>query len=251
MDNFAIKTIHLTKKFNNLTAVKDLNLEIPAGEIFAFLGPNGAGKTTTVKLLSCLLKPTSGNIFICGYDASKDPIEIKKSIGLVPDHPFIYPKLKGIEFLQLIGNVYKVDLKQQKKFIYEYIEKLDLSDFIEELTETYSLGTRQKLIIMSALLHNPKVLLLDEPLVGLDPKSSRIIKNLFIELSKKNVTVFISTHFLSLAEELAHRIGIINRGELIAIGTKQELSALAKKEGTLEEVYLELTKEQELCSPSE
>jgi len=251
MKNYNIKTIQLTKKFNKITAVNNLNLEILPGEIFAFLGPNGAGKTTTIKLLSCLLKPTSGNIFICGYETTKNPIEIKKIIGLVPDHPFIYPKLKGIEFLQLVGNIYKVDPEQQKKLTSEFIEKLDMTDFIDELIETYSLGTRQKLIIMSVLLHNPKVLLLDEPLVGLDPKSSRIIKNIFIELSKKGVTLFISTHFLSLAEELAHRIGIINKGELIAIGTKEELREIAKKEGNLEEVYLELTKEQELCSHSE
>ncbi len=244
MENY-IKTNQLTKKFNNIYAVKNLNLEISRGEIFAFLGPNGAGKTTTIKLLSCLLKPTFGDIFICGYDALKNPIEIKKIIGLVPDHPFIYPKLKGIEFLQLVGNIYKVNPDQQEKFISEYVEKLNLSEFIEELIETYSLGTRQKLVIMSALLHNPKVLLLDEPLVGLDPKSSRTIKNIFIELSKKGITIFISTHLLSLAEELAHRIGIINKAELIATGTKEELRTLSRKEGTLEEVYLELTKEKE------
>ncbi len=235
MENY-IKTNQLTKKFNNIYAVKNLNLEISRGEIFAFLGPNGAGKTTTIKLLSCLLKPTFGDIFICGYDALKNTIKIKKIIGLVPDHPFIYPKLKGIEFLQLVGNIYKVNPDQQEKFISEYVEKLNLSEFIEELIETYSLGTRQKLVIMSALLHNPKVLLLDEPLVGLDPKSSRTIKNIFIELSKKGITIFISTHLLSLAEELAHRI---------ATGTKEELRTLSRKEGTLEEVYLELTKEKE------
>jgi len=251
MENYAINTVQLTKKFNKTTAVNNLNLKISHGEIFAFLGPNGAGKTTTIKLLGCLLKPTSGNIFICGFETTKNPIQIKKIIGIVPDHPFIYPKLKGIEFLQLVANIYKVDSEEQKKLIPELIEKLEMSDFINDLIETYSLGMRQKLIILSVLLHNPKVLLLDEPLVGLDPKSSRIIKNIFVELSKKGVTLFISTHFLALAEELAHRIGIINKGELIALGTKEELREIAKKEGNLEEVYLELTKEQELCSYSE
>lgn len=240
-NNLSIKTVNLTKSFNNLTAVRNINLEIKSGEIFAFLGPNGAGKTTTVKLLCGLLKPSSGEIYVCGREASKDSLEIKKSIGLVPDHPFLYPKLKGIEFLQLIGNVYKVTIKDQKDRIPELLKMFALEEAASDLIETYSLGMRQKLVIASVLLHKPEILILDEPLVGLDPKSARLVKDIFHGLAQRGTTVFMCTHILEIAEKLATKIGIIHKGELIALGTKDEIRAKTTNTGTLEDIYLELT----------
>ncbi|OGS20648.1 MAG: ABC transporter [Elusimicrobia bacterium RIFOXYA2_FULL_40_6] len=240
-NNLSIKTVNLKKTFNNLTAVKNINLEINPGEIFAFLGPNGAGKTTTVKLLCGLLKPTSGEIYVCGQKAEKNSIEIKKLIGLVPDHPFIYPKLKGVEFLQLIGDVYNVSLNEQKDRIPELLKTFGLEEASLDLIETYSLGMRQKLVICSVLLHKPKILILDEPLVGLDPKSARLVKDIFHGLAQRGTTVFMCTHILEIAEKLATKIGIIHKGELIALGTKEEICAKTTNTGTLEDIYLELT----------
>ncbi|OGS23273.1 MAG: ABC transporter [Elusimicrobia bacterium RIFOXYA2_FULL_39_19] len=238
-NNLSIKTENLTKSFGGITAVKNVNLEIKQGEIFAFLGPNGAGKTTTVKMLCGLISPTSGKMVICGNDAKDSQLEIKKIIGLVPDHPFIYPKLKGVEFMQLVGDVYKVDIQKQRERIPELLKMFGLDEAAQDLIETYSLGMRQKLIIASVLLHNPKVLILDEPLVGLDPKSARLVKDIFLGLSQKGVTVFMCTHILEIAEKLATKIGIIHKGELIAVGTKEEIRS--NKTGTLEDIYLELT----------
>lgn len=237
MTETTIKTVGLTKSFNFFTALKKLDLEIHAGEIFAFLGPNGAGKTTTVKLLAGLLRQTSGEAYICGHSVEKTPMLTKKLIGLLPDTPFIYPKLTGIEFLRLVSDIYGVPAEEQKKRIPELLEMFDLIAFSGEIVESYSHGMRQKLVLASILLHKPRVLLLDEPLVGLDPKTARLVKDMFVELAKRGVTIFMCTHILEIAEKLADRIGIINRGELILLSDKTGLRE--KAAGKLEDIYLE------------
>ncbi|OIO75123.1 MAG: hypothetical protein AUJ85_04060 [Elusimicrobia bacterium CG1_02_37_114] len=236
-----IRIVNLTKCFGKHKALDNLNLEIPAGEIFAFIGPNGAGKTTTVKLLSGLLKPTSGSVSICGYDVQKEHIKVKKIIGLLPDRPFIYSKLTGIEFLQIIGDIYGIPGNEQKSRIPELITMFGMDEFINELIESYSHGMRQRLILASILLRQPKVLILDEPLVGLDPKMARLVKDMFIELSNRGITIFMCTHILELAEKLSHRIGIIDNGRLIALGSKEELIEKLKGTASLEDIYLKLT----------
>ena len=241
---FAIKIINLIKKFNNLTVIDNINLEILPGEIFAFLGPNGAGKTTTVKLISGLLRPTSGDIFVYGYNVVKQPLEIKKIIGLLPDNPFIYPKLTGREFLRITGNIYKVPSEQQEKTITEFVSLFNLEDIIDNLIETYSRGTKQKIILASILLHKPKLLLLDEPLVGLDPESSKLVKKIFLDLSNSGTAIFMCTHILEIAEKIANRIGIINMGKIVAIGSKEEMTKKLTLDN-LEDIYFKLTEKNE------
>ena len=231
----------LVKRFGSLTAVHALDLQIRKGEIFGFLGPNGAGKTTTVKLITGLLKPTEGSIRVAGFDVATHSLEAKRVMGLVPDEPFVYPKLTGAEYLRFIGELYGVKLDVQKRRIPELLEMFELSDWGGELLETYSHGMRQKLVISAILLHEPKVLLLDEPMVGLDPKSARMVKEIFTTLAKRGTTIFMCTHVLEIAEKLCHRIGIMIGGRLIALGTLDELKAQARKEGSdLEEVFLSL-----------
>lgn len=239
MNSIIVK--NLNKKFGNFDVLKNLNLEIRHGEMFAFLGPNGAGKTTTVKLLCGVLKPTSGEISICGINIVKNPIEAKKQIGVVPDHPFVYPKLTGEEFLHLVGNLYGVDGGERSKKIRNLVEMFEMNDYASHLIETYSLGMKQKTVIASMLIHEPKVVILDEPLVGLDPKSARLVKDAFIELCNRGTTIFMCTHILEVAEKIADRIGIIDKGELIAIGTRDELRLKVKTGESLEEIYLGLT----------
>jgi ABC-2 type transport system ATP-binding protein len=241
METPAIKTAGLTKKFGGLTAVENLELEIKFGEIFAFLGPNGAGKTTTVKLLTGLLRPTSGSAAVGGFDIQKNPIEAKRAAGLVSDEPFVYQYLSGFEFMRFVGDIYGVPAAEQKERIPELLEMFELRNWSGELVETYSHGMKQKLVIASVLLHEPKVLILDEPLVGLDPKSARLVKDILMKLSERGVAVFMCTHVLEIAEKLAHRVAIIQRGKLIALETVEELRARARTQGNLEDIFLELT----------
>jgi ABC-2 type transport system ATP-binding protein len=241
MNTPVIKAINLTKNFGKLTAVNNLNLEVNSGEIFAFLGPNGAGKTTTVKLLTGLLHPTGGSAMIAGHDISKEPISAKKEFGLVSDQPYVYPHLTGFEFMRLVGDLYSVNIDYQKEKIPELLEMFELKAWADELTESYSHGMKQKLVIASVLLHNPKVMFLDEPLVGLDPKSARLVKDVFITLAKKGTCIFMCTHVLEIAERLAHRVGIILAGKLIAVETVETLKKNASTTGNLEDVFLEMT----------
>ena len=232
-----IKLTNLTKKFGNKVAVDNINLEIPSGEIFGILGPNGAGKTTTIKMISGLLKPTTGNINVFGFDVRKNPVEAKKIIGLLPDTPFIYQKLTGREFLEFICGIY--DAGSQK--IDEYLELFELKDHGDELVESYSHGMQQKLVLAGILIREPKAILLDEPLVGLDPKSARLVKNIYSEQSKKGTSIFLSTHILEIAEKLCYRLAIINEGKIIALGTLDELKKHAQTEKDLEDVFFKLT----------
>ncbi|MEK6589113.1 MAG: ABC transporter ATP-binding protein [Nitrospinota bacterium] len=234
---------NLTKSYGSLTAVSDLNLSIPAGECFGFLGPNGAGKTTTIKLLAGLLKPNKGTIEICGYNIQLDPQRVKSIIGYIPDKPFIYEKLTGGEFLDFIADLYQVNGTFVKNKREELLNLFSIKDFEHELVEGYSHGMKQKLVITAALIHNPRVIIIDEPMVGLDPKGMRQVKEIFKELTKNGVTVFMSTHTMSIAQEMCHRIGIIQKGKLIALGTMDELQRQARVSSGLEDVFLQLTSE--------
>lgn len=245
-NSIAIETFDLTKKYGSLAAVNNLNLKIKSGEIFGFLGPNGAGKTTTIKLMTGLLKPTAGTVKIMGRDIQEDPLGAKKNFGLIPEEPRIYEKLTGIEFLRFIGNIFAMDKKEIEEKIRELLKVFDLTGRGDELIQSYSHGMKQKMAIAGALIHSPKVLFFDEPTVGLDPKSARVIKDIMKFRAKSGVCIFMSTHILEIAERMCDRVGIINNGELIAVGDMDELRKISKeKEGNLEEIFLQLTGEEE------
>lgn len=242
-----IRIENLTKKFGKVEAVSSLNLHIPKGELFGFLGPNGAGKTTTIKILSGLLKPTSGFVTIGGFNVQEAPRQAKKLVGLIPDQPFVYGKLTGEEFLNFVANLYEIPSSKINKKRKELLAIFELTDWRNELIESYSHGMRQKLVICAALIHDPKVIIVDEPMVGLDPKSAQIVKHIFKNLSKKGITIFMSTHTLEVAEQLCDRIGIIQKGKLIALGNKEDLRRTARiKDIKLENIFLELTGDAEM-----
>jgi ABC-2 type transport system ATP-binding protein len=235
----------LKKSFGSLIAVDGLDLEIPTGEFFAFLGPNAAGKTTTIKMLAGLLKPTEGEVFIGGFDMLREPSKAKELLAYVPDFPFLYEKLTCSEFMQFVGDIFRLDRKDIAQRMEELFEKFHLDEYRHELTENLSHGTRQRLVIASALLHDPKVFIIDEPMVGLDPMHARIVKQELRERAKAGMTLFLSTHQLSVAEEVADRVGIIHHGKLIALGTVQELRNQAHETGALEKVFLSLIDQEE------
>jgi ABC-2 type transport system ATP-binding protein len=230
----------LTKRFGDLTAVDELSLEVAQGEFFAFLGPNGAGKTTTIKMLSGLLRPTSGEVRVGGFDMTREPEKAKALMAYVPDFPFLYDKLTSLEFMQFVGEVYGLDRATIARRGGELFEKFHLDEYGHELIENLSHGSRQRLVIASALLHEPKVLVIDEPMVGLDPTHARIVKQEFRARAEAGMTIFLSTHQLSVAEEVADRIGIIYRGKLIALGTVADLRRQTSESGALEKVFLTL-----------
>lgn len=247
--NVMIKTDHLTKTFGNKIAVNNLCLEIKRGEIFAFLGPNGAGKTTSIKMLTGLLRPDSGDILIAGHDALREPLLAKSKLSYIPDQPYLYDKLSGREFLNFVGELYGISKEECAKKVEEYVAFFETGEYIDQLTEHYSHGMKQRVVIASALLHNPEILIIDEPMVGLDPKSSRLVKNIMRDLAAKGTTIFMSTHVLSVAEEVADRVGIINLGNVIALGTVEELREKCQSEAlipgthykSLEDLFLALT----------
>jgi ABC-2 type transport system ATP-binding protein len=236
-----IQTFGLTKRFGAKLAVNNLNLEVKRGEIFAFLGPNAAGKTTTIKLLTGLLKPTEGSALICGYDVQKDYIKAKSILSYIPDIPYLYERLTGREFLRFVSEIYLLDEKDANRKINELLRFFDMDIYADILIEEYSHGMCQKIVICAALLHNPEVIIVDEPMVGLDPKTSRLVKDIFKDNARKGVTVFMSTHTLSIAEEICDRVAIIDNGNLIAIGTIDELRKTSGIDGRLEEIFLKLT----------
>jgi ABC-2 type transport system ATP-binding protein len=240
-----IRTHHLTKKFGALTAVDGLNLDIAQGEFFAFLGPNAAGKTTTIKLLTGLIKPTAGTAVVGGYDIQRESVAARRLISYVPDFPFLYDKLEPMEFMLFIGELYGMSQPAAARGSEELFAKLDLDTARGQLIENLSHGTRQRLAIASALLHDPRVIIIDEPMVGLDPRSARTVKNELKQRSRAGVTVFLSTHTLTVAEELADRIGILHRGRLVAVGTMEQLRQTSGELGALEDAFLTLTREEE------
>lgn len=240
MSRLVIK--NLKKKFNGVWALRGLSLQLDPGEIFVLLGPNGAGKTTTLKLITGLLKPTEGEIFIEGHDVRKDPIKAKSYIGYVPDEPFIYNKLTGREFINFVASMYNVNRTDYEIRLAELIKTFDIGEWIDELSESYSHGMKQRVIMCQLLLHSPELILIDEPLVGLDPKMSKTVRELFIRLKEEGKTLFVSTHTLSFAREVATKIGIINQGELKFIGNIEELSRISGKKD-IEDIYLKLSGE--------
>jgi ABC-2 type transport system ATP-binding protein len=238
-----IELERLVKKFGTLAAVDDVSLTIPRGEFFAMLGPNAAGKTTTIKLLTGLIKPTSGRARICGYDVQTQPLEARRRLAYVPDFPFLYDKLTAWEFFRFTGEIFRLDAARIAKNAAELVERFHLEEFADRTLEGLSHGTRQRIAIVSALLHDPEVFVVDEPMVGLDPQHARVVKDVLKERSLAGTTVLVSTHQLSIAEEMADRIGIILGGKLIAVGTREELRRQSGASGALEETFLSLTAE--------
>jgi ABC-2 type transport system ATP-binding protein len=238
-----IELRNVTKKFGSLTAVDDITLTVPKGEFFGFLGPNGAGKTTTIKMMAGLFAPTSGTIAIGGYDVVKNPLDAKRCTSYVPDQPFLYDKLTGREFLYFIGGLYRMDKKAIAQKIEVLIEHFEIGDWVDKRTEDYSQGMKQRVTIAAALVHEPKVVIIDEPMIGLDPRSAKIMRETLRKKVSEGVSIFMSTHSLPIAEELCDRIGFIKDGRLVFIGTQNELQTYKQKyDGKFESVFLELTK---------
>lgn len=237
-----IELINVTKSYNGANkAVDNMTLEIKDGEIFGFLGPNGAGKTTTIKIITGIAKQDSGNIKINGVDTLSDSIESKKQFGYVPDNPDMFLRLKGIEYLNLMADIYKVPKRERQEKITTLCERFSMSSALGDKIQSYSHGMRQKIVIMGALIHNPSVWILDEPLTGLDPKSSFILKEMMREHVNKGKTVFFSTHVLEVAEKVCDRVAIINKGKILFCGTLEEMKQHFKENNSLENMFLELT----------
>ncbi len=240
-----IQTQALCKTFGDVRAVCDLTLDIPQGEFYAFLGPNGAGKTTTIKMLVGLLTPECGRALVGGFDVQTQPEAAKQLISYVPDFPYLYDKLTPAEFMRFVGELFCMDRATLSDTIEDLFTRLTLHEHRNRLIEHLSHGTRQRVVIASALLHDPKVIIIDEPMVGLDPTHARIVKDELKARSRNGTTIFLSTHTLSVAEEMADRVGIVSRGRLIAQGTVEELRLLSQESGRLEDVFLSLVGRQQ------
>jgi ABC-2 type transport system ATP-binding protein len=235
-----IKLTNLTKQYGNLTAVKSIDLEVRAGEVFGFLGPNGAGKTTTIKMMAGLLQPTGGSVEIGGFNVQKEPLKAKAITGFIPDRPYLYEKLTAGEFMRFVAELYSMPSADGR--IDELLSLFGLADWAGELVENFSHGMKQRLVMASSLLHRPKVLVVDEPMVGLDPRGARLVKDLFRNLASQGVTIFMSTHTLEIVEDMCTRVAIISKGEIIAGGSVEELGRLARMENShLEPIFLKLT----------
>jgi ABC-2 type transport system ATP-binding protein len=242
-----IKLEHLTKRFNSLVAVNDVCLDVPQGELFGFLGPNGAGKTTTIRMMAGLTLPSSGTVLIDAWDITRDAVAAKQITGFIPDRPYLYGKLTAREFLRFISGLYHVAPREAEKRIAQLLGIFNLTPWADELIEGFSHGMKQRLVMSSALIHRPRVLIVDEPMVGLDPAGAKLVKRIFRELCAAGVTVFMSTHTLEIAEEMCDRIGIIQEGKLIAAGTIRELREMSGVVGKrLEEIFFRLTGEEDL-----
>ncbi len=240
-----IRLEQVVKRYGRFPAVNGIDLEIRRGELFGFLGPNGAGKTTSMRMIAGILLPTSGRITIGGIDMATDPMRAKALMGFIPDRPYVYDKVTGIEFLRFAAALYGQDGPETERRIAELLELFELTPWGNELTESYSHGMRQKLIISSALVHRPEVIVVDEPMVGLDPKSARLLRTLFREFVNRGGTVLMSTHTLEIVEGLCDRIGILARGQVAACGTVDDLRRDASDQGaSLEELFFRLTGDQ-------
>lgn len=246
----AIRIQSLRKTFGSFEALKDVSLEVEQGELYGFLGPNGAGKTTTIRVLTGLLLPTEGRAEVAGFDVVDDPMEVKRRVGYVPDRAFLYDKLTGWEFLEFVGHLYDLDAAAVRREADSLLERFELIRWADELVEAYSHGMRQKLAMTASMLHRPEVLIIDEPMVGLDPRSAKRMKTLFLELVDRGQTVFLSTHTLEVAEALCSRVAIIQKGSIVAEGTIDELRRKARQDdGSLEAVFLRLTEESDETAP--
>jgi len=239
-----IEISHVTRKYGKKVAVSDLSLVAFPGEVLAFLGPNGAGKTTTIKMLVGLLQPTAGTIRICGHDVVCAHREANLHVGYVPDQPYLYDKLSGRETLEFVASMYGMPRDQVTESVEEQIARFELSDFVDQLSENYSHGMKQRTVFATALVHRPQVLIVDEPMVGLDPRSMRLVKDLLRSQAESGATVFMSTHTLAVAEEIADRVGIVDHGRLQFLGTLEELRKhLRQHDTSLEQLFLQMTSE--------
>ncbi|MBS4062581.1 MAG: ABC transporter ATP-binding protein [Bacteroidetes bacterium] len=247
-----IETVDLVKKYGDKLAVDNVSIEVYGGEIFGFLGPNGAGKTTTIKMIVGLLQPSSGMVKVAGYDVQAQPLLAKASSGYVPDTPNLYAKLTGRELLGFVADLYDLDRKQVVRRIDELLRMFDLTEADDDTIDSYSHGMQQKASLAAALMHDPKVLVLDEPTVGLDPKSARLIKDILRQIADRGAAIMLSTHILEIAERMCDRIGIINKGQLVAVGTMEELRKLDQtSEASLEDIFLGLTGGAEMAEIAE
>jgi len=236
-----IEILDLTKRFGRKVAVDELSLSIAPGEIFAILGPNGAGKTTTMKVLAGLLRPSAGSALVGGFDVVKEPVRAKRLLAYIPDEPYLYDKLTGREFLYFVGDLFGMTRPEIEDKTRDLIESFELGEFLDELAESYSHGMKQRVVVSAALLHSPKAMVIDEPTVGLDPKSARHMRDLLRKLAEENGSaVFLSTHVLPVAEQLADRIGIMDHGRLLACAPADQIKAMAGAE-SLEETFLKIT----------
>lgn len=236
-----IELENITKKFGDLVAVNGLSLTVKRGEFFALLGPNAAGKTTTIKVLAGLIKPTGGSARVCGFDVQTQALQVKQRLAYVPDFPFMYDKLTPWEFFRFTGQMFRMTDARIERVGQALIERFNLASYANKTMEGLSHGTRQRVAIVSALLHEPEAFVIDEPMVGLDPHHARVVKDILGERTRQGMTVFMSTHQLSVAEEMADRIGIMHRGRLIAVGTRDELRQQSGAAGALEHTFLALT----------
>ncbi|MCH7473860.1 MAG: ABC transporter ATP-binding protein [Gemmatimonadetes bacterium] len=237
-----IRVEGLTKRYGNFVAVDNIDLHVPKGSIFGFLGPNGAGKTTTLRIIAGIMRPTKGRITLGGDDVVDNPMAAKRRLGFIPDRPFVYEKLTGAEFLRFVAALYQQDGEIVERRIDELLDVFELTQWKNELVESYSHGMRQKLIISSALIHRPEVIVVDEPMVGLDPKAARLLKDIFRQFVDRGGTVLMSTHTLEVAEAMCQRIAIIQQGKIVAQGTMEELrQQTAAGDASLEDLFLKLT----------
>jgi ABC-2 type transport system ATP-binding protein len=244
---FAVELKDVTKRYNEIVAVNKFNLTISTGEIFGLLGPNGSGKSTTLKMLMGLVQPTAGSVTVLGLDVQKQPVEVKRLVGYVPESPNIYEFLTGIEYLDFIADIYGVPTAEKKQRITEYLKALQLEGREGDMINSYSDGMKKKISLISAFLHKPKLLILDEPLNALDPRSARIVKEFLYELKTQGVTTIMSTHVLEIAQALCDRIGIMYQGQLLALGNMEELRKRASLPGSgLEDIFLRLTGTEDL-----
>ncbi len=235
-----IKLINLTKHYGKLAAVNSINLAVARGEVFGFLGPNGAGKTTTIKMMAGLIQPTAGSALIGGYDVQRESLKAKFITGFIPDRPFLYEKLTASEFMRFVSRLY--DGANTGNRIGELLDLFGLNEWADELIENFSHGMKQRLVMASALLHDPKVLVVDEPMVGLDPRGARLVKDIFRDLASRGTTVFMSTHTLEIVEQMCTRVAIIHKGEIIAEGSVDDLGRMARMpDSHLEPIFLRLT----------
>jgi ABC-2 type transport system ATP-binding protein len=240
-----IELQNLVKEFGDLTAVDDLSLTVPPGEFFVVLGPNAAGKTTTIKMLVGLITPTRGQVKVCGLDVQRDPMEVRRRLAYVPDFPFLYDKLTPWEFFRFTGQLFHMSEEKIQRQTRALIPRFNLKPYLDKRIESLSHGTRQRIAIVSALMHEPEVFVLDEPMVGLDPHHQYVLKDVLKNCTKAGMSIFLSTHQLSVAEDVADRVGIIHMGKLVAVGTNEELQAMGGQDNTaLEETFLALTREE-------
>lgn len=237
-----IRIEKLVKRYDQMEALRGISIHVQPGELFGFLGPNGAGKTTTLQILAGLLRPTSGSVWVAGFNVATHALEVKRRLGYVPDRPYVYEKLTGRELLQLFGDLYGMDRARIRSEGERWLEIFGLTAHRDDLVEGYSHGMKQRITLAATLLHDPELLIVDEPMVGLDPQNARLLKDLMRERCQRGRTVLMSTHTLQVAEETCHRVGIIHRGEIVAVGTVEELrQKLAREGATLEDIFLHMT----------